>query len=203
VQTRSGLAFPAAAWDEHVIEEQVPHSTALHAHLAGGGRYLTGPLARYSLNSRWLSPLAREAARAAGLGPACDKPFRSIIVRAVEMVYALEEALRVVAVYEPPGRPAADLLPERDGVVLNSWADDVIPHGHENREEVAEPLDVDKPGMGTLVTVSITAIRSGRAMPFRCSPSPDPGRRRHGHWPADLRDLGPCSGWLSPLCGLG
>ncbi len=62
--TRSGLAFPAAEWDEHVIEEQVPHSTALHAHLAGGGRYLTGPLARYTLNSRWLSPLAREAARA-------------------------------------------------------------------------------------------------------------------------------------------
>jgi hypothetical protein len=140
---------------------------------------------------------------ASRLGPECRNPFRSIIVRAVEMVYALEEALRVVAVYEPPGRPAADLLPERDGVVLNSWADDVIPHGHENREEVAEPLDVDKPGMGTLVTVSITAIRSGRATPFRCSPSPDPGRRRHGHWPADLRDLGPCSGWLSPLCGLG
>ena len=59
VRTRSGLAFPAAGWDEHVIEEQVPHSTALHAHLADGGRYLTGPLARYSLSSRWLSPLAR------------------------------------------------------------------------------------------------------------------------------------------------
>jgi hypothetical protein len=35
VITRSGLAFPAAEWDEHVIEEQVPHSTALHAHLIG------------------------------------------------------------------------------------------------------------------------------------------------------------------------
>src|ERR1035438_6627166 len=60
VATRSGLAFPASEWDEHVIEEHVPHSTALHAHLADGGRYLTGPMARYSLSSRWLSPLARE-----------------------------------------------------------------------------------------------------------------------------------------------
>jgi coenzyme F420-reducing hydrogenase alpha subunit len=111
VRTRSGLAFPATRWDEHVIEEQVPHSTALHAHLAGGGRYLTGPLARYSLSSRWLSPLAREAARAAGLGPACDNPFRSIIVRAVETVYAVEEALRLIEAYEPPDPPGAEVRP--------------------------------------------------------------------------------------------
>ncbi len=115
VATRSGLAFPAADWDEYVIEEQVPHSTALHAHLAGAGRYLTGPLARYSLNSRWLSPLAREAARAAGLGPACDNPFRSIVVRAVETVYAVDEALRLIEAYEPPDPPAAG-VPPRAGV---------------------------------------------------------------------------------------
>ena len=59
--TRSGLKFSPAGFDAHVIEEQVPHSAALHARLAGGGRYLTGPLARYALRSRWLSSLAREA----------------------------------------------------------------------------------------------------------------------------------------------
>ena len=115
VATRSGLAFPASAWEDHVIEEHVPHSTALHAHLACGGRYLTGPLARYSLSSQWLSPLAREAASDAGLGPSCDNPFRSIIVRAVEVVYAIEEALRIIAAYEPPDRPAVD-VPPRAGV---------------------------------------------------------------------------------------
>jgi len=113
--TRSGLSFPVTGWDEHVIEEQVPHSTALHAHLAGGGRYLTGPLARYALGSRWLSPLAREAACAAGLGETCDNPFRSIIVRAVETVYAVEEALRIIAAYEPPDQPAVEVRP-RAGV---------------------------------------------------------------------------------------
>ena len=112
VATRSGLAFPAAGWNEHVIEEHVAHSNALHAHLAGGGRYLTGPLARYSLSSRWLSPLAREAAQAAGLRPTCDNPFRSIIVRAVETVYAIDEALRLIAAYEPPERPAVQVPPQ-------------------------------------------------------------------------------------------
>jgi len=109
--TRSGLSFPSPAFDAHVIEEHVPHSTALHAHLAGGGRYLTGPLARYTLGSRWLSPLAREAAHAAGLGETCDNPFRSIVVRAVETVYAAEEALRLIAAYEPPDPPAVEVPP--------------------------------------------------------------------------------------------
>ena len=46
----------------------MPHSTALHATL-DGKRHLTGPLARYSLNSASLSPVARQAAAEAGLGP--------------------------------------------------------------------------------------------------------------------------------------
>jgi sulfhydrogenase subunit alpha len=101
-----GLNFDAADFEQHVIEEQVPHSTALHARLAShDGPYLTGPLARYTLNSGWLSPLAAEAARAAGLGAECRNPFRSIVVRAVEMVCAIEEALAIIAAYQPPARP--------------------------------------------------------------------------------------------------
>ena len=36
--TSGGLAFPAAEFEQHIIEEQVPHSTALHARLTGAGR---------------------------------------------------------------------------------------------------------------------------------------------------------------------
>ena len=89
----SGLRFPLDRFPEHVVETQVPHSTALHASL-DGRRYLTGPLARYTLNSAQLSPLAHEAAASAGLGDGCRNPFRSVVVRAVETVYALDEALR-------------------------------------------------------------------------------------------------------------
>ena len=98
-----------------VREEQVPHSTALQARLAGRGRYLTGPLARYALSGQWLSQRAREAADAAGLGADCRNPFRSIVVRGVELVYAVEEALRLVENYEPPA-PAAVACPPRAGV---------------------------------------------------------------------------------------
>ncbi|HEX6472132.1 MAG TPA: Ni/Fe hydrogenase subunit alpha [Streptosporangiaceae bacterium] len=110
LRTASGLAFPAAAFQDHVVEEQVPHSTALHATL-DGRRYLTGPLARYELSGHRLSPLAREAATAAGLGARCRNPFRSVIVRAVEVVYAVDEALRIIAGYEPPPRPYVEVPP--------------------------------------------------------------------------------------------
>jgi len=107
-----GLEFTAADFERHVIEEQVPHSTALHARLAGhDGSYLTGPLARYTLNSRWLPPVAAQAAREAGLGPGCRNPFQSIIVRAVEIVCAVEEALRLIGAYQQPDRPFCEAEP--------------------------------------------------------------------------------------------
>ena len=114
--TSGGLAFTAAGFEQHIIEEQVPHSTALHARLtgtgrSGDGRYLTGPLARYTLNSGSLPPQAARAAAEAGLGPGCRNPFRSIIVRAVEVVCALEEALRLIEEYRPPAAPAVAVPP--------------------------------------------------------------------------------------------
>ncbi|MCX2951491.1 Ni/Fe hydrogenase subunit alpha [Lentzea sp. NEAU-D7] len=106
----TGLDFPVAEFGDHVVEHQVPHSTALHARL-DDRLFLVGPLARYSLNSDRLSPAAREAATAAGLGPVCRNPFRSIVVRAVEIVYAVEEALRIIESYERPDQPSIEVVP--------------------------------------------------------------------------------------------
>ncbi|WP_055483562.1 nickel-dependent hydrogenase large subunit [Sphaerimonospora mesophila] len=106
-----GSSFPVEAWPEHVVEEQVPDSTALHARLDDAGGYLVGALARYALNSHRLSPLAREAARDAGLGEVCRNPFRSIVVRAVEVVHACDEALRIIDDYVEPDVPAVPVEP--------------------------------------------------------------------------------------------
>ncbi|OBF47174.1 dehydrogenase [Mycobacterium sp. 852002-50816_SCH5313054-b] len=110
----AGPPFPVAEFTEHVVESQVPYSTALHATL-DGGRYLTGPLARFSLNSSTLSPVAAQAAGQAGLSGECRNPFRSIVVRAVEVVYAVEEALRIIDEYQRPSRPFVE-VPARAGV---------------------------------------------------------------------------------------
>ena len=110
----AGPSFSAADFTNHVVESQVPYSTALHATL-DGGCHLTGPLARFSLNSSALSPIAAQAAARAGLSAECRNPFRSIIVRAVEVVYAIEEALRIIDDYQRPLRPFVD-FPARAGI---------------------------------------------------------------------------------------
>ena len=107
--------FDVREFEHHVTETHLPHSTALHSRL-DGRRHLTGSLARYAISGQWLSPIALQAAGNAGLGDprtgtACRNPFRSIIVRAVEVLYAVDEALRIIAAYEPPPRPHHEVPP--------------------------------------------------------------------------------------------
>ena len=111
LRSNQGIDCPVDGYDDHLIEEQVAHSTALHTVVAGRGGCVLGPLARFSLNFDRLSPLAREAAREAGLGTTCRNPFKSIIVRGVEILYAFEEALRLIDAYEPPDAPAVPVEP--------------------------------------------------------------------------------------------
>ncbi|MGW6316486.1 Ni/Fe hydrogenase subunit alpha [Streptomyces sp. NPDC055099] len=107
--------FPLHTFLDRVHEEHLSHSTALHSTL-DGRRHLTGSLARFAISGRWLSRTAVEAARAAGLGDpyegvVCRNPYRSILVRAVEVVYAIDEALRIIETCEPPRRPYTDVPP--------------------------------------------------------------------------------------------
>jgi coenzyme F420-reducing hydrogenase alpha subunit len=111
IASTGGLDIAAGDYEGHFVEEHVPHSNALHSRLRAGGAYLCGPLARYALNASHLSPLAREAARAAGLGEICRNPFKSIVVRAVEVLWACDEALRIIDAYERPERPFAEVTP--------------------------------------------------------------------------------------------
>ena len=90
-----GLDIAVDEFASHIEEFQVSHSTAKHARLLSRGNYLVGPLARYRLAREKLLPAAAAAASAAGLGATCPNPFRSIVVRAVEVVHACEEALRI------------------------------------------------------------------------------------------------------------
>ncbi len=109
--SNKGLDIAVSEYDDHFVEEHVPYTNALHSVLKERGAYLVGPLARYNVNFDKLSPLAQQAARDAGLGPVCLNPFKSIIVRSVEILYAYDEALRLIDEYETPERPAVEVQP--------------------------------------------------------------------------------------------
>jgi sulfhydrogenase subunit alpha len=100
-----------ADYESEFEERHVAHSTALHSVVKRRGAYLVGPLARYALNFDKLPASIQALAREAGLGPVCNNPFQSIVVRALEITYACEEALRIIADYEPPELAAVPVEP--------------------------------------------------------------------------------------------
>jgi coenzyme F420-reducing hydrogenase alpha subunit len=106
-----GLDIDAAEYEDHFVELQVKHSNALHSVLRQRGPYLVGPMARFNLNFQKLPAIAREAAQAERLLPPVTNPFRSIVVRAIELVFACHEALRIVREYEPPLASRTEVTP--------------------------------------------------------------------------------------------
>jgi coenzyme F420-reducing hydrogenase alpha subunit len=106
IATSEGLRIPAAEFPAHFGELQVPWSNALQARARDGAAYLTGPLARYALNHARLRPIALAAAAEAGLGPECRNPWRSIVVRAVEILHACDEAIALIDAHVEPEAPA-------------------------------------------------------------------------------------------------
>ena len=106
-----GLDISIDQFGQHFQEHHVEHSTSLHAALKERGPYFVGPMARYALNFDRLTPTAQQAAKKAGLSESCTNPFKSIIVRGVETLYACEEALRIIENYEMPDKPSVDVKP--------------------------------------------------------------------------------------------
>lgn len=112
IVSSAGMDIAVPDYEKHFEEIHVPHSTALHSTIKGRGSYLVGPLARFNLNRDRLSPLAAEAARAAGYDRPCRNPFASIVVRSIEVVEACDEAIRLIEDYSPPDAPAVEVEPK-------------------------------------------------------------------------------------------
>jgi sulfhydrogenase subunit alpha len=106
-----GLDIRVRDYDDTFVEQHVEHSNALHSVIKARGAYFVGPLARYNLNADRLSPLAHTAAVEVGLPHPCRNPFQSIVVRSLEILYACDEALRLIDAYDTPDAPAVDIEP--------------------------------------------------------------------------------------------
>jgi coenzyme F420-reducing hydrogenase alpha subunit len=97
----SGLDVPVEEYERHFEERQVKHSTALHSFMLPAQKsYLVGPLARINLCFDQLSPTAKREAEACKIDWPCRNNFKSIVARAVELIHAYEEAIRIVKAYQ-------------------------------------------------------------------------------------------------------
>lgn len=113
VVSNKGLDIDVSEYDDHFEEQHVDYTNALHCVMKPEGNcYHVGPMARYALNFDRLPSEVQDAAKAGGLGPVCTNPFQSITVRAVEVLYAVTEALRVIDAYEPPEESSVTVEPK-------------------------------------------------------------------------------------------
>lgn len=109
--SNKGLDIEIDSFFDHFVEEHVEHSTSLHSFVKTRGSYFVGPLARFNLNFDRLTPQCQELAKQYGVAPPCTNPFKSIVARSIETVYACEESLRIIDAYEEPERPFVELAP--------------------------------------------------------------------------------------------
>lgn len=76
----------------------------------------TGPLARFAVSGERLPPAARQLAQGAGLAGEIRSPFKCLILRAVELAAAVEEALEILRGYRPPAVAAEPPARAGEGV---------------------------------------------------------------------------------------
>jgi len=106
IASSDGTNIEAEKFEQYTEEHHAEHTNALQCVIRKTQKpYQVGPLARYALNFDKLPPHIQALAKEVGLGEVCSNPFKSIIVRSIEILYACEEALRIIDNYVEPEKP--------------------------------------------------------------------------------------------------
>ncbi|WP_127477971.1 Ni/Fe hydrogenase subunit alpha [Sulfurivermis fontis] len=109
-----GLDIDISEFHQHFQEIHIPHANALHCHLHGKP-YLVGPLARVNLNYAQLPEAVRVNLEQTKVRFPSNNMFHSALARAVELHFALLEAIRILENYSVPDSPYVEVTP-RAGV---------------------------------------------------------------------------------------
>jgi len=102
IKSNKGLNIDVAEYEANFKEEHVERANALQGRRTNGAPYFVGPLARFNNSFEKLSAGAKKAAKIAGIEPGVSNPFKGILVRMVETVWALEESIKIIKAYKKP-----------------------------------------------------------------------------------------------------
>lgn len=105
-----GRTIADSDFEDHLAEHQEPDSTALFS-LFDGQPYLVGPLARFNLAGQRLPKSITDVLDHHGLSRPSSNPFHSFVIRAAEVVFALQEAIRILENYQVPPQPWVPVRP--------------------------------------------------------------------------------------------
>jgi coenzyme F420-reducing hydrogenase alpha subunit len=158
IAASDGLDIGIGEYEAHFAESHVPHSTALYSHYRGQP-YLVGPLARLNLNLDRLPNAVRRTLERTGVPFPSANPYHAIVARAVEVHYALLEALRILDDYRVPDAPSVTVEPRAGigygcteaprGLLWTKWETDaegsivaarIVPPTSQNQARIEEDL---------------------------------------------------------------
>ena len=111
IVSSNGLDIAIDEYQQYFKESHAPHSTALHSHLKGQP-YLVGPLARINLNQDKLPNVVQQVIHEAGVNFPSDNMFHSVLVRAIEIYYAIWQAIQIMENYRIPGSAQVKVSPK-------------------------------------------------------------------------------------------
>ena len=99
LRSTAGLDVAARDYLAQLCAQPAPGSGSYL--FADRGSFLVGPLARVNLNRDRLCPAAAQAAQSCSVVFPTFNPFASVVARAVELVQAIEECLRLLERLNP------------------------------------------------------------------------------------------------------
>jgi sulfhydrogenase subunit alpha len=110
IVSNRGLDISVNQFESRFVEHQEAHSTALHC-LLDGKSYLVGPLARLNLNIDRLPVPVRNLANSIGINFPSRNMYHSIVARALEIVVAIYEVMRLLDAYAEPSESYESITP--------------------------------------------------------------------------------------------
>lgn len=110
IVSSAGLDIGIENFADYFQEQQVPYSNALHCHLKGK-TYLVGPLARININLDRFPEQIPLLLSQVNIHFPSKNMYYSIIARAIEIYYAVLEAIRILENYQYPTAPYKSISP--------------------------------------------------------------------------------------------
>jgi len=108
IVSTEGLELAVDKYQTVFKEHHESHSTALYS-LMNGKPYLVGPLARLNLNYKKLPDEIRQLVENIPISFPSKNMYHSMYARAVEVLYAFHESIRILEKYTIPDSPAVDV----------------------------------------------------------------------------------------------
>lgn len=111
IVSSNGRKTPLDQFPGTYLEEHVRHSNALHSHTPDGKSYMVGPLARLNNNHAKLHEKAAAILKASGIRLPIRNPFQAFFARAIELVEAYDDSIRLIREYNPQGPSRIEFEP--------------------------------------------------------------------------------------------